>query len=57
MAKKMVSIKLEQDAAELLKLVADTEKRSQGAQVEYLVIKEADRLGIKLHQTTFKKKL
>lgn len=47
MARKMLTVKVEVETIELLKVVAETEGRSQGKEVEHLVKKEAKRLNIK----------
>lgn len=48
MARKMLTVKVELDTIELLKLLADKEGRSQGKEVEQLIIKEAKIQKIKL---------
>ncbi|WP_323520066.1 RepB family protein [Mucilaginibacter sp. 10I4] len=48
MAKKMISIKIEEALKPILEQICETESRSQGGQVEYWIKKEAERLSIKL---------
>lgn len=47
MAKKMISVKLDEDVIELLKKLSEQQDRSQGGQISYLIKKECDTLGIK----------
>lgn len=47
MAKKMITIKVEDDGTvELLKALAKSQNRSQGAQVEFMVKDQAKKLNI-----------
>jgi hypothetical protein len=48
MAKKTVTIRITEPLPDVLKVMADKEDRSQGKQVEYLIKKEAKRLGIEI---------
>lgn len=43
----MLSVKTDDETKELLKILSETESRSQGKEVEHLVKKEAKRLNIK----------
>lgn len=42
----MISVKIDDSLIEPLKQIADNESRSQGAQIEYWIKKEAERLKI-----------
>lgn len=48
MAKKMISVKLDEDVIELLKKLSEQQDRSQGGQIAYLVKKECESVGIKI---------
>lgn len=47
MVKKMISIKLAETTIEILKELAEHENRSQGGQIEHLILKDAKEKGIK----------
>ena len=46
MAKKMLTVKVDEATIELLKKMAESQSRSQGGQVDFLIKKEAKELGI-----------
>lgn len=50
MAKKMISIKMEEDAVELLKLISKKDNRSQGQQVEHMVRERAKELADRINK-------
>lgn len=52
----MVSIRMEEDDQDLLKLVSEANGRSQAKQVIFMTKKEAKRLDIKLPEKEKKKK-
>lgn len=48
MAKKLISIRISDDTAQLLSKLAESQSRSQGGQIEHLIKQEAEKLGIKV---------
>lgn len=54
MAKKMISIKIEENLKPVLEKIADLESRSQGGMVEKWIKKDAKRLNIEIPKTDTK---
>lgn len=51
MAKKMISVKVNEGVEELLKKLAEANSRSQGQQIEYMIKQECERLGLLTNPT------
>jgi len=52
MAKKMITVKIDENLKPVLEEIAKRESRSQGAQIEHWIKKDAKRLNISIAKTT-----